>query len=97
MVKSFNIVRANSLIFNKAAQNLTHTLFQQLYAMDYDAKSVQNLLKDVQNDPHLQTTDDTTVMWDELYPVTHQPMLPNVRKVKNSLRNALSLMTYIHQ
>lgn len=62
--------------------------------MDYDSKTVQDLLKEIQNDPHLQTTDDTTVMWDELYPVTHHAMLPNVLKVKSSLKNALSLISW---
>ena len=60
--------------------------------MNYDPKNVAALLKDVQSDANLQSTDDSTVLWDELYPQRHHVMLPNAIKNKSSLRTAMLLI-----
>ena len=62
--------------------------------MNYDAKNVAALLKDVHGDANLQTTDDSTILWEELYPRTHHVMLPNAVKNKSSLRTAMLLLEW---
>ena len=60
--------------------------------MNYDSKNVAALLKDVHADTNLQTSDDATILWDELYPKGHHVMLPNAVRNKSSLRTAMMLI-----
>ena len=57
-------------------------------------KEARALLKSIASDPHLRVASKTAVPHHEMYPVSWDHQLKNIRTTKNSLRDALKVLEF---